>query len=89
MAAPGFAQEQADWSPSVPISCFLAVPKVLELTKALRKKAAALSKASGRPWTPQQVEQALFAAAVGGGSSGAAGGSGDAGGRGGGKKRKR
>lgn len=56
-----------------------AVPKVLELTKALRKKAAALSKASGRQWTPQEVEQALFAAAVsGGGSSGgaAAGGSG-------------
>ncbi|PRW59936.1 hypothetical protein C2E21_1882 [Chlorella sorokiniana] len=68
------------------------VPKVLELTNALRKKAAALSKASGRQWTAQEVEQALFAAAVGGGSgsSGAAGGSsGAAGGSGSGKKRKR
>ena len=62
---------------------------MLELTKALRKKAAALTKASGRQWTPQHVEQALFAAALRGSSSGAAGGSGDAGGSGSGKKRKR
>lgn len=61
---------------------------MLELTKALRKKAAALTKASGLQWTPQHVEQALFAAALGG-SSGAAGGSGDACGSGSGKKRKR
>ncbi|KAI7837728.1 hypothetical protein COHA_008450 [Chlorella ohadii] len=64
------------------------VPKVLELTAALRNKAAALSKASGRQWTPREVEQALFAAAVGGGCSAAAAG-GSAGASRSGKKRKR
>lgn len=64
-----------------------AVPKVLQLTAALRKKAAALSKAGGRQWTAKEVEQALYAASVGGAGGAGSSGGGEASGSG--KKRKR
>jgi hypothetical protein len=69
-----------------------AVPKVLELTAALRAKAKQLSKSSGRDWTPADVERCLYAASLAaagssGGARGAAGSSG--GGKATGTKRKR
>lgn len=43
---------------------------MLELTDALRRKAAALSQAGPRAWTARDVEHALFAAAVRAGARG-------------------
>lgn len=41
------------------------VKKVLELTAALRGKAAALSEEGGRQWTARDIEMALYGASLG------------------------
>jgi hypothetical protein len=47
-----------------------AAAKVVQLTEALRGKAASLSADSGRQWSVKEVEQCLFAATVSGGGGG-------------------
>lgn len=64
--------------PGVPAYPLHAVGKVIQLTNALRSKAAALtakalSKPSGRAWTAKDVENALFAAACGSGGASSGG----------------
>lgn len=55
---------------------------MLDLTHALRGKAAVLSKAGKRAWTAKDVEHALFAAAVAARAAASGGGSGKASGKG-------